>query len=156
MDENEIREVFHCLNEFLQLDSQGGSEVERVRKKVYFIQDHPKVLGGTADTVMDHLIEEATDEPTKAYLKEQRKFLQKQTKFSLLEIYMQESDPSQKKKMLFMYPELFGEEICGMLERLIELQEDPNAVAAWTMELQRLLKIREKSLEFPTLSFKRH
>jgi hypothetical protein len=156
MDERELRELYHRLNEFIGLDNQGGNEATCIRRKVHFVEQYPEVLSVTADMVMGYFIEGAVDERSRVYLKDQRKFLQGQAKFSLLEAYIQEGDVERKKKMLFTYPELFGEEICGMLERLIRMQKDPNAAAAWTRELEILLKVREKSLDFPTLSFKRH
>jgi len=147
--------LIDILSEFLMLDSQGGDEIECTIRKVRFLRENTELLTSTAETMIGRIIEMESDKNAKAYLREQRELMQREAKFGLLNIYLQ-ATVEEKKKLLFVYPQLFGEEICEMLEALIRLQDDPQAEASLARELKLLLTVREESKKFPTLSFKHH
>ena len=150
-----MRLLKHILAEFVMLDNQGGDDIVRTVRKVRFLRENTELLTDAAITMIGQVIELEPDENGKAYLREQRELMQQEAKFAMLNIYLQ-STVEEKKILLLRYPQIFGEEICGMLEDLIRLQDDPEAEAFLTRELKRLLAIREESKNFPTLSFKHH
>lgn len=150
-----MKSLVDTLGEFLLLDSQEGNEIEKTLRKVRFLREHTELLTDTADTMIKRIIEIEPDEDSKAYLREQRSLMQREAKFALLTIYL-EATVEQKRQLLFAYPQLFGEEICEMLETLVHLQDDPRAEASLAKELELLLLVREESKDFPTLSFKYH
>jgi len=150
-----MRLLKHILAEFVMLDNQGGDDIVRTVRKVRFLRENTELLTDTAITMMGQVIELEPNENGKAYLREQRELMQQEAKFAMLNIYLQ-STVEEKKILLLRYPQIFGEEICGMLETLIRLQDEPEAEAFLTRELKRLLAIREESKNFPTLSFKHH
>lgn len=158
MKEQETRELFDTLDDFLRLDNEGGGREERAFRKMLFLHKHPELLGDVVDSMMEHLIKLEKKESNKMYLIGQRKLLQKKTKFALLQSYIETVSIEEKKQMLMLYPELFGKEICDMLEDLIQLQTDAQAAAHLTRELKVLLRVQEEAVHLPPLPLrsKRH